>query len=406
MAGFFAKVWGWIGDHKNWVAGFGVAAIAIVAVVAIKWYVFGGLSVIPAQERSLEESWNDTIRKLHIEPRFPPEEDFVVGDLWAIVNDDDFVDDPYRDFKVDKESFSQRAVKLAHIDVNQALNEEYAKLPIILNASNPTPPSSQGATAPATNADPYLLQGATATKVNEKSPAKLTRDFKAGISHKDLPFAAFPGLKIQGTTTASAGLAAKGFWGGFGASDRQVEELELGEVRTYGLPTIRATELLDGYCNAEKTKHHCSEETARKQLRWYTRNRSLEKHVINANGDEDYILAIEIVMVYRVYVTSSIKNLSQLTRAQQGGARFTTTEQPEPPSTAPSPAPGSDTDAMKQRIGELERQLASVRKSNAALAETGYNRESSFQVAFERPVAIGFRGIRLDLDGTKKPKTP
>jgi len=375
-------------------------------VVAIKWYVFGGMSVIPAKERSLEEGWNDTIRKLHIEPRFPPEEDFVVGDLWAIVNDDDFGADPYRDFKVDKESFSQRAVKLAHIDVNMALNEEYAQLPIILNASNPAPPSSQGTTAPATDAKPSPPQGAAATKADDKSSAKLIRDFKTGISHKDLPFAAFPGLKIQGTTTASAGLAAKGFWGGFGASDRQVEELELGEVRTYGLPTIRATELLDEYCNAEKTKHHCSEETARKQLRWYTRNRSLEKHVINANGDEDYILAIEIVMVYRVYVTSSIKNLSQLTRAQQGGARFTTTEQPEPPSTAPSPATGSDTDAMKQRIGELERQLASVRKSNAALAETGYNRESSFQVAFERPVAIGFRGIRLDLDGAKKTKAP
>jgi len=81
-----------------------------------------------------------------------------------------------------------------------------------------------GTTAPA-------QQGAPATKPDDKSSAKLIRDFKTGISHKDLPFAAFPGLKIQGTTTASAGLAAKGFWGGFGASDRQVEELELGEVR-------------------------------------------------------------------------------------------------------------------------------------------------------------------------------
>src|SRR5258708_3626620 len=178
MAGIFAKVWGWLGDHKSWVVGFGVAATAIVAVIAIKWYVFGGMSVIPAQERSLEESWNDTIRKLHIEPRFPPEEDFVVGDLWAIVNDDDFNADPYRDFKVDKESFSQRAVKLAHIDVNMALNEEYAQLPIILNASNPTPPSSQGATAPATDAKPSPLQGAPATKPDDKSSAKLIRDFK------------------------------------------------------------------------------------------------------------------------------------------------------------------------------------------------------------------------------------
>ena len=381
----------WITGRRRLIGTVGVAIVALLGVLAIRWFVFGGLAMVPAEERSIEASWVDTIEKLGIEPRFPPEEDFVVGDLLALVTKDDEnagAENQIADPRT--ASFLRRSVKLAHIDVNNELTEEYGKLPVFPNADELVPPSPQDPGVGAPSARPA---------------SKMKRDFAAGVHIRDLPLAAFPRLRIQGTTSASAGISTTGFFASFGASDKEVEELELGEVRTYGLPSIRAVELLEQYCTG-KNKNNCTEETARKHLKPATRDRSLLKYVINSNGDERYAMTVEVVMVYRVYVTRSIKNLRQASRAQQGGGRLNSADgqvETANTNTAPLPQTGdSDTDAMKRRIEELERQLAAVRNANAAVADAVYNRESSFEGTFDRPVAIGFRGIRVDWSSEAK----
>lgn len=375
----------WLTGHGARIGG--VVVVAILAVVGIRLFVFGGLTAGPGFERSIEESWVDTIEKLGIEPRFPPEEDFVVGDLLAIVTKDENID-PYAKVTIADArtaSFLRRAVKLAHVDVNSALNDEYERLPVFPDLAQ-TLPSTEGASSGTKYATP-----------------RLTRDFIQGVRLKDLPLAAFPRLKIQGTSTASAGLAGTGIFASFGASNKEIEELELGEVRTYGLPTIKATHLLEAYC--KKNKDDCTEETARNHLRALTANRSLEKYIFNAQGDERYTMSVEIVMVYRIYVTRSIKNLRQASRAQQGGIGAASTPSPSATPADDTPTGNAESDAMKRRIGELERQFTAVKNANAAVAEAVYNRQSSFQDTFDRPVAIGFRGIRVDWTNTKSDST-
>jgi hypothetical protein len=275
-------------------------------------------------------------------------------------------------------------VKLAHIDVNKALNEEYGQLPFFPNLADPTLSASRKGTAAA------------------KPTARLTRDFSIGVQLKDLPLAAFPRLKIQGTSSASAGASGSGFWGSFGASNKEIEELELGEVRTYGLPSIRSIELLDIYCRNPKTKNNCTEETARNNLKSLTDNRSVKKYVIDAQGNERYAMKVEVVMVYRIYLTRSIKNLRQDLRAQQGGGRMTAVAIQAEATNVPPVQPGTaDPDAMKRRIEDLERKLADVQAKNAVVAEIGSERLSSFNGTFDRPVAIGFRGIRVDFAALK-----
>ena len=217
-----------------------VVSIPLI-ILAIRWIVLGSLAGVPPGEQSIEANWAATIEKLGIEPRFPPEEDFVVGDLLAlVVNDDDR--NPYALNKIENAKtaiFTRRAVKLAYVDVKAALNDEYARLPLFSNAIESTP-----------------LPPPTSVPATPKSPKTTTlrRDFFTGVPLRDLPLAAFPRLKIQGTTSASAGISGAGFWGNFGAFNQNTEELELGEVRTYGLSSVRAHQLLDAYCEQQGPK--------------------------------------------------------------------------------------------------------------------------------------------------------
>lgn len=85
---------GWVAKYRRWIIGLAAAIALFFGVVAIRWFVFGSsIAFGSSTERSIEASWFDTIEKLGIEPRFPPEEDFVVGDLLALVTKDED-DDP------------------------------------------------------------------------------------------------------------------------------------------------------------------------------------------------------------------------------------------------------------------------------------------------------------------------
>jgi hypothetical protein len=38
-------------------------------------------------DRDVAESWSDSINRLGILPIYPPEEDFHVGDIWVVIED-------------------------------------------------------------------------------------------------------------------------------------------------------------------------------------------------------------------------------------------------------------------------------------------------------------------------------
>jgi len=374
--------------RNRWTLGAAALAAIALAVLAIRWMVFGSLTMSILNGESIEDNWANTITKLGIESRFPPEEDFVVGDLLALVVEDD----PYQSAEnriedPKKVSFPRRAVKLAYVDAKSALNDEYARLPIFTDVADP----------------PQLpSQVATSRRLHSKSAAGPKRDFSAGVLLKDLPLAGFPHLRIQGTRSGSAGISGAGFWASFGASNKEIEELELGEIRTYGLPSVRAFELLRDYCAQKATKDNCTEETARKHLKSLpgVGQRIFTKNVVDTKGGEGFAVKVEVVMVYRIYLTRSIKNRWEASRSERGGGgeAFSPSEtQPANPVSTPG-ANNGDNEELKRRIDDLERQMAAMRNVNASVANAAYNRQSYFRGAFERPVAIGFRGIRVDFE--------
>ncbi len=373
-----------------------------LVVLAAGYFVVRYLGGIDSQKAftsvSIEENWNKTITSLGVAPIFPPEEDLVVGDVLAVVVRDRDPDPLAQDDSVERKTFISKSVKLAHIDVTAALDEAYKDLPVF--------PATVAANLTATAGNPPKLRESVARK------------FSDAVLQGNLPRAAFPRLKIQGTVNAAAGIAANGSGSAsYGAGSQQVEEFELTDVRTYGLPSVAALALFEDFCEQNKMSV-CKEATARKHLERVVGDRIYRKFLYKSN-ELRYTLEVELVMVYRVYLTGSIVDLRRTASNQKAGLMalwpFGTSQDPPPPmpevDSAPRPpaipANGAATDqfqALNSRLDDLEQRLSKVKRGAALNYQSSYGNESSLGGKFERPVAIGYRSVQRDFVSEKSPQ--
>jgi len=281
-----------------------------------------------------------------------------------------------------KKAFVNRSVKLAHVDVSQALDVAYQNLPVF--------PATVGTVLP-------LRSG-------------VARTFSDAVLLGNLPRAAFPRLKIQGVSNAAGGVSAGSGSASYAAGSQRVEEFELSDVRAYGLPSVVALQLLDAYCAKPETADVCLEATARKHLQRVVGDHVTQRFVDDRSGDYRYALEVEIVMVYRVYLTGSITDLRRTEDNKKGGLMALWpfgSSQSAPAATvaAPSAPAAGDTagqiQALNDKLAEIERKLAGVRNGGAMNYESFFGNESSLEGKFERPVAIGYRGVKHDFPSNK-----
>jgi hypothetical protein len=334
-------------------------------------YLGGTASRRPVAEASIEDNWNRTIKSLGVSPIFPPEEDLVVGDVLAVVVRDVDIDSHEQTNAVARKAFVNRTVKLAHVDVAQALDAAYQNLPVF--------PATLGTVLP-------LRSG-------------VARAFSDAVLLSNLPRAAFPRLKIQGVSNAAGGIAADGSGSAsYGAGSQRVEEFELSDVRAYGLPSVAALQLFEAYCADPKTAEVCLEMTARK-------HHINQRYVDDRSGDYRYALEVEIVMVYRVYLTGSITDLRRTEDSKKGGLMalwpFGSSQSAAPVVAAPASTPvtgdtASQIQALNDKLADIERRLAGVKNGGALSYQSFFGNESSLEGKFERPVAIGYRGVKHD----------
>ena len=389
-----------------------VLVLVVAGVVALRWVASDPL-LETADVVNLEDEWANTIRKIGIEPVFPPEEDLTVGDVLAVVVKDT-KPDAEGDAKITAQTpLPKRAIRLAHVDVRKALTESYGLLPVFVAPPSsllpPIKPASGDNTAAKEAADDKTPAAKQAAEVKTTLPGVM-RNFMAETNQGDLPRAAFPKLKIQGSANASGGLGASvgGFFG-YGTDNRGLEELFLTEVRTYGLPSSDAANLLTEFCTAEKTKHACSDIAARRQLvrtvgddKSTGKPRVLLKYVSDKKGNQRYRIRIDIVMVNRVYLARAIRNLNQSGTAE--GARVSVTVQPNAQAAADGSPSGTanpdrpDIEAMRKRLEEIEKQ-SSGSTGGSAVYGRSRDREALLNESFDRPVAIGYRSVRFVPDG-------
>ncbi|HEU0081821.1 MAG TPA: hypothetical protein VFQ87_03040, partial [Bradyrhizobium sp.] len=276
--------------RRRWIAGAGLVAILIAGFLVVR-YLGGTATRGHFAEASIEENWNRTIKALGVSPIFPPEEDLVVGDVLAVVTGDVDIDSHVQTDSIARRAFVNRSVKLAHVDVSQALDAAYQNLPVF--------PATVGTVVP-------LRSG-------------VARAFSDAVLLSNLPRAAFPRLKIQGVSNAAGGISSSGSSANYGAGSQRVEEFELSDVRAYGLPSVVALQLFEAYCADPKTAEVCMEATARKHLQRVVGDHIQQRFVDERSGEYRYALDVEIVMVYRVYLTGSITDLRRTEDNRKGG---------------------------------------------------------------------------------------
>ena len=143
----------------------------------------------------------------------------------------------------------------------------------------------------------------------------------------------------------------------------------MSDVRAYGLPSVAALQLFEAYCADPKTAEVCLEPTARKHLQRVVGDHINQRYVDDRSGDYKYALEVEIVMVYRVYLTGSITDLRRTEDNKKGGlmalwpfgsSQSTAPTAPAAPVSAPASVPGQrrcrrQIQALNDKLADIER---------------------------------------------------
>jgi hypothetical protein len=322
----------------------------------------------------IQKQWNDSISRLGIEPIFPPEEDFYVGDIWAVISGGP-----------SNGAFLGKAVRIGQVDMRSYVERVNGSVPVFADTKTGAP----GAELP--------LQD------NKES------DSRANDKHIYLTVAAFPGVTITHVTKASTffGLTIGGT-----AADRdglQVEETKMPYAETYGVPTDVAIGALDEWCAAKETSYICTYKFACSMLSY-----GLGMEALGSADGEDKCtisdqngkgrLTINITMVSRVFLTRELDSRRVTSNVRGGALHIVPAISAKPEHEALSitagtlPADAKPEDGVKNSIdaqGAELRSEAGLSNSGGASFQQSDENSVGLRQIFPRPVVFGFRSVSI-----------
>lgn len=368
-------------------AGFGFVwahlwqILCILLVCAFTYYVVDPFGKRPdPQAQDVAAAWSSSIEKLGILAIYPPEEDFHVGDIWAVVANKDYRD--YKDKKDPKDSSSPllgRAVRLDHIDL---------RAEILDGIRNRT--ATFADTAAIKPEEKFRKQDANEIGVAANSDPKIS-----------LTLAAFPGITISHSVRAASALS--GGFAGFGAArqDQENEVIRIPVAETYGAPAAVAYDRLALWCDDPKTKFRCTDTYARSLLAF-----AVDPGVRTVR-DGEYTNPLQLRLITRVFLTREIEHQRRQTSAR--GASGNTAGQPRD-NTTPTTAPDdSNVPAKINNDADAVARTATVPagpQGGSGSLSRGDGLDIEIKETFQRPVAFGYRAITFDLPLAKPPAKP
>jgi hypothetical protein len=205
---------------------------------------------------SVAGSWSSNVSQLGISPLYPPQENFFVGDLWAIVT------------KSPEESMLGRGARVGHVDLSNAIKADFSsKIEI----------------------DKIFSQ-------EEKS-----RESKTKTDSSIRMFAlAFPGVTIShsGVDGGFSSLSVLSF-GASRKSDR-LDEIKISSAETYGADLVQSIVSLYAFCADKDTGIRCTNDFIRNIL-----SAVLDEKIGN-NSPTKNEYEIRLQLITKVYVTKGI----------------------------------------------------------------------------------------------------
>ena len=388
-------------DVKTWILQVGIGIVAILAVVG-----FGNLIRYLASSphklldgpQSVATEWNNSVRRLGLNPIYPPQEDLYVGDIFAVVKSSD------NSYSALDEVFGDHAIKLWHVDMTKVIKATYAPLPVFPE----TQPHAAG--------DEVIWQ------------QKPSDDLFAAGGRKTLPLVAFPAFSIHNSRAATvSGSTGQGLFGwlsgifGISRDDEETEQLSFPSPETYGVDAIDAQVALFGFCNDPRTASFCTEFAIRNMLSMVV-GKEIWRQKIDANTKQPgYASEVELMLVRQVFLTRSIiqvrsadsasgaaarligklKDISDKPSAPAAGspgdARGSPAANPTLPSLGPQAGAGAEApDPQGKKSTELRALLDSMNQAGPSGGVSAISTDGTIialKQVYQRPLAIGFRSV-------------
>ncbi|NTZ89163.1 hypothetical protein FCH38_00390 [Agrobacterium tumefaciens] len=268
MRGF----WGWV---KPQAARASLLTAGIVVGAAGLFFLMGEADVT---DDYLPKRWNESIRRLGIEPVYPPQEDIYVGDIIAEV-----VDSGHR-FKslptdLESESFIGRYVKITQIPNLRGYLGVKSEAPYF--------------------GDSTWLEDRKTLTVSQPRMEVASDGTTSGLQVKD---ALFPVIKIE----RKEGMAGVLRNIAFGGARADVEEIELQNVQTYSINPFHAQNALMAFCGDDDTKVYCADEYLREKLS-YILSRDILRTAETQDCGPRYIYDIRLLVVRQAFLTRGVK---------------------------------------------------------------------------------------------------
>jgi hypothetical protein len=371
----------WLKNALWWLLRAGIGILAVTGILYVVGILGGPSKKVEVENDTVATDWNEAVKKLNIEPIYPPQEDVYVGDIYATISGG-------------SKNFLGRSMKLWHVNLNAAIQRAYQDLPVF-----PT-------TSPVPDKEGQVWQQETAELLF--SPAQ----------RKSLSLVAFPSFVVRHARSASAG-ASSGIWSGIFGANRdsdETEELRFPRAETYGINATEATAALIGFCEAERSKPICSDTGVRQMLSMVVGD-EIWKPAVDSRGKQTskYAISVELVLINQVYLTRSIVRVHSINSRQAQIAQIVSKvqelgNQPTPVPT-PSPSPvkqdagneaqppnqNSAADEQRQKITELQKSINELNKSGAGATLTAAASDGAtiaLNQVYPRPIVIGVRGVR------------
>ena len=344
-AGWLAGVWP---KASPWILG-------IVVLLFIVFQIEPWKKADAGMNGDLAAGWSQSIKQLGIEPLFPPQEDFHVGDVWAVIAT--YAENPGEPRELNpSESIVGKGVRIGRI--------ELAKLGYS-NGGRPVFPVTK------VGADGKIIFDNTIQAEPAANP-------KNGI---ELSYVSFPSFVISSHSSDSGSISSLlGLSASRGVDNTETIKIPIAE--TYSAPAANAVVALTNWCGAPENMGMCTDETMRSIVAYSLQNKVYE--VL----DSKYRYGLELKLVIQTFMTRKIDfdRSSDATLALGLGGM----KAPETPTVGtPPPAAG-----VPVAAAEIPASDGLGRSDNASLK---FGIES---VIYPRPMVFGFRAVSVALDAS------
>lgn len=350
---------------RVWVSVAAAAVLVAAGIFGVYW-AYGRST----GEQTVEEEWNDAMTKLGVEPVYPPEEDIEVGDVFAIVTYD-----AKPQFGVIKSALANHAVRLWRVHLSNEIADNYK--------------------------DTYVFPRGDSRAEGDQAVAASPSIFSLVDHRSDLPIVTFPRFHINASKGAKFGASAA-MIGGLGAeasSDVEVE-VSITKTQTYGIPALVAQNALYNFCLSVFSAA-CTDSAVRSALSTRIGRDIWDCFVIDKGSTKKtYRMKVEVGLINRVFLTSSIETRLVHARGVSGEARSETRTPPVVPNSAPLTA---------QTATAAAKPPSDVAADAAFTASDNAKESSEFAVLFDgkpldRPVVFGFESVRYSPQDSEEAK--